>query len=94
MMSEEKDKRTAYSIYLTPRAANILEKYTEGSGYASKSRTVEEIILAFHEIYKATHTMQLENLAKNVNNPIVTVLLTAFQNVTARLNWPAKEPLS
>jgi hypothetical protein len=47
-MSE--DKRTPISIYLTPRAAMILREYNAGSGYGSKSRTVEEIILAFDAI--------------------------------------------
>jgi len=46
-----KKKRTPLSIYLSPRASTILKQYTDGSGYGSWSRTVEEIILAFDFTY-------------------------------------------
>lgn len=46
------EKRAGISIYLTPRAANILRDYNESSGYGSISRTVEEMILAFDAVYK------------------------------------------
>ena len=55
-MSEE--KRTPLSIYLTPRAAMVLRDYSEGSGYGSSSRTVEEIILAFDTVYKNMKTFK------------------------------------
>ena len=55
-MSEE--KRTPLSIYLTPRAAMVLRDYSEGSGYGSLSRTVEEIILAFDAVYKNMKTFK------------------------------------
>ena len=55
-MSEE--KRTPLSIYLTPRAAIVLRDYSEGSGYGSLSRTVEEIILAFDAVYKNMKTFK------------------------------------
>lgn len=47
----ESEKRTAISIYLTPKASAILREYSMGSGYGSLSRTVEEIILAFDFTY-------------------------------------------
>ena len=46
------EKRSAISVYLTPRTATLLRDYSMGSGYGSISRTVEEIILAFDGVYK------------------------------------------
>jgi hypothetical protein len=58
------EKRTPISIYRSPRAAVILGSYSRGSGYGSVSRTVEEIILAFDDIYKNMGSMhQLINAA-------------------------------
>ena len=91
-MSDE--KRTPISIYLTPRAATILRAYNTGSGYGSKSRTVEEIILAFDAI---------KETAKNYNNifrtlpsdlpnkrqnalMLLTALLQSIDNALSRLN--------
>lgn len=47
----DKKKRSPISIYLSPRAAIVLNQYSMGSGYGSVSRTVEEIILAFDFTY-------------------------------------------
>jgi len=49
----ESEKRTAISIYLTPKASVTLREYSVGSGYGSLSRTVEEIILAFDFTYNS-----------------------------------------
>ena len=67
-MSEE--KRTPLSIYLTPRAAMVLSNYSEGSGYGSLSRTVEEIILSFDAVYKNMNTIkQIEKvIPSDLNN--------------------------
>lgn len=52
----EPEKRTPISVYLTPKAAMILQEYNRGSLYGSVSRTVEEIILAFDAVYKNMQT--------------------------------------
>ena len=52
------EKRTPISVYLTPKAAMILQEYNMGSGYGSLSRTVEEIILAFDAVYKNMKTFK------------------------------------
>lgn len=41
--------KEAISVYLSPHAEKVLNKYVEESKY-SVSRTVEEIILAFHDL--------------------------------------------
>ena len=58
MWKISEEKRTPLSIYLTPRAAMVLRYYSEGSGYGSLSRTVEEIILAFDVVYKNMNTIK------------------------------------
>lgn len=50
-------KRSAISIYLTPRVAMLLRDYKTGSGYGSISRTVEEIILAFDGVYETMQSL-------------------------------------
>jgi len=54
----EPEKRTAISIYLTPRAYVILRAYNQGSCYGSLSRTVEEMILAFESVYENMQSFQ------------------------------------
>ena len=91
-MSDE--KRTPISIYLTPRAAMVLKAYNSGSGYGSKSRTVEEIILAFDAINetrknfnKMFRTMSAD-LPNNRQNALMllTALLQSIENALSRLN--------
>jgi len=63
----EPEKRTPISVYLTPKAAMILQEYNRGSLYGSLSRTVEEIILAFDAVYKNMQTFnQLSRFKMNV----------------------------
>ena len=91
-MSE--DKRTPISIYLTPRAAMILRAYNSGSGYGSKSRTVEEIIFAFDAINETikslTNTFRElpPDLQKKRENALIilTGLLQSIDNAVSRLN--------
>ncbi len=91
-MSEE--KRTPISIYLTPRAATILRAYNTGSGYGSKSRTVEEIILAFDAISETTKnfnnmfgTLSSDGPNKKQNAPMMlTAFLQSISNALSRLN--------
>ena len=91
-MSEE--KRTPISIYLTPRAAMLLRAYNTGSGYASKSRTVEEIILAFDAIketekkYNAIFRTLPSDLPNKRQNALMllTALLQTIDNALSRLN--------
>lgn len=91
-MSEE--KRTPISIYLTPRAAMILKAYNTGSGYGSKSRTVEEIILAFDAINETIKNFS--NMAKTLPSDLktkresalvmLTGLLQSIDNALSRVN--------
>ena len=91
-MSE--DKRTAISIYLTPRAAMILKAYNTGSGYGSKSRTVEEIILAFDAINETTKNFAKifgalpADLQKKRESALIilTGFLQSIDNALSRLN--------
>jgi len=94
MSSEE--KRIPYSVYLTPKAASILNGYVKGSGYLSASRTVEEMVLAFDFIYKS-----VAELGKLLNVPLdqqtqdqqtktlwaLFTLFSSINNATARLQW-------
>ncbi|HUU88008.1 MAG TPA: hypothetical protein VMX17_09685 [Candidatus Glassbacteria bacterium] len=91
-MSEE--KRTPISIYLTPRAAMILRAYNAGSGYGSKSRTVEEIILAFDAINETVKSFNKffgtlpSDLQKKRESALIalTGLLQSVDNAVSRLN--------
>ncbi len=91
------EKRTPISIYLSPRASMILISYSLGSGYGSISRTVEEIILAFDDVYKNLDSMrQLINAVPT--NPMteqekaavsliaVVSVLQTLSNVVSRLS--------
>ena len=88
------EKRTPISIYLTPRAAMILRAYNTGSGYGSKSRTVEEIIFAFDAIKETgkkyndifrTFPSDLPNKRQNALM-LLTALLQTIDNALSRLN--------
>jgi hypothetical protein len=90
------EKRVPYSVYLTPKAASILNCYVKGSGYVSVSRTVEEIILCFDSIYKSVKDIgMLANLptgqqSQEQQNRLLYALLTflsSIQNATSRLAW-------
>ena len=94
MSSEE--RRVPYSVYLTPKAASILNCYVKGSGYVSVSRTVEEIVLCFDSIYKSVQDIgKLANLpasqqSQEQQNRLLYALLTflsSIQNATSRLAW-------
>lgn len=89
-----KEKRVAYSIYLTPKASSILNGYAKGSGYVSVSRTVEEIILAFDSIYKSVQAIgKLANVPPSQKTPeqqselllALFTFLSSIQNATSRL---------
>jgi hypothetical protein len=85
----ESEKRTAISVYLTPRAAMTLRDYNEGSGYGSLSRTVEEIILAFDTTYKTVKDTlktlnQFKDKGKMTDNDRLTfflIFLASLQNI-------------
>ena len=90
------EKRIAYSVYLTPKAASILNGYAKGSGYVSVSRTVEEIVMCFDSIYKSVQ--DIGKLAKTppLQQPpdqqsrlllALFTFLSNIQNATSRLNW-------
>jgi len=90
------EKRVPYSVYLTPKAASILNGYAKGSGYVSVSRTVEEIILCFDSIYKSVQDIgKLANLPSTQQTPdqqnrlllALFTFLSNIQNATSRLAW-------
>jgi len=90
------EKRVAYSVYLTPKAASILNGYAKGSGYVSVSRTVEEIVLCFDSIYKSVqdisriaNTPPLQQPQDQQNKLLLALFtfLSNIQNATSRLNW-------
>ena len=90
------EKRVAYSVYLTPKAASILNGYARGSGYVSVSRTVEEIVLCFDSIYKSVQaigmlaSVPLDQQTQDQQRQLLLALFTFLsniQNVTSRLNW-------
>lgn len=58
MKSISEPKSYPVSAYLSPRAYNALEKFHRGSLYGSMSRTIEEIILAFVDIYSLATTLE------------------------------------
>ena len=98
-MSAE-EKRVPYSVYLTPKAASILNCYAKGSGYVSVSRTVEEIVLCFDSIYKSVQDIgKLANLpagqqTQEQQNRLLYALLTflsSIQNATSRLKWDEEQ---
>ena len=52
-MSERGSATKPISVYLSPKASNILTAYVNNSGYGSTSRTVEEMILSYNASYNA-----------------------------------------
>ncbi len=58
-MSEKGSATKPISVYLSPKASNILTKYVNHSGYGSTSRTVEEMILSYNSAYNAMLTWLL-----------------------------------
>jgi hypothetical protein len=94
--SQSDEKRVPYSVYLTPKAASILNGYAKGSGYVSVSRTVEEIILSFDSIYKSVQAIgELASLPPTQQNQeqqnrlllALFTFLSSIQNATSRLAW-------
>jgi hypothetical protein len=84
----ESEKRKPISVYLTPKAAVALRKYNMGSGYASVSRTVEEIILAFDAVYmnmqtftQFTQTSLRADLSNDKKAEYFLLLLTTLLNI-------------
>jgi hypothetical protein len=71
------------SIYLSPLASDILSQYVKKSGYGSISRTVEEIILAFDDVYSivATQDHLVNQQAKN--DPEIIPAILSYANSTS-----------
>lgn len=84
-------KRAPYSVYLTPKANEILKNYVAGSEYGSASRTIEEIILTFDFIYKILKNSKkdllviLSNVPKEGQVMVLTSLLSNIENSLLRL---------
>lgn len=72
----------------------ILKAYNTGSGYGSKSRTVEEIILAFDAINETIKNFgnMFRSLPSDLPNKrqnalvLLTALLQSIDNALSRLN--------
>lgn len=97
----ESEKRTAISIYLTPRASAILREYSMGSGYGSLSRTVEEIILAFDFTYNtvkdtgkhlAQNPESKKPLTDNEKLSLFLAVSLALANIDNAISRLYKEP--
>jgi len=100
----ESEKRTPISIYLTPKASMVLKEYSQGSGYGSLSRTVEEIILAFDSTYDtlkqamnwltslSTDKKELTVGEKATFFALVIMFLTNISNAMSRLNKESTLP--
>ena len=58
-MSVRSSATKPISVYLSPKASNILTAYVKNSGYGSTSRTVEEMILSYNSAYYAMLTWLL-----------------------------------
>lgn len=76
VMPQKSEKTsTAISVYLSPRAAEVLKKYYENSGFGSISRTVEEMILSYDKIYTTLVSSLASSGVKTFfSNPAVVVM--------------------
>jgi len=100
----ESEKRTPISIYLTPKASMVLKEYSQGSGYGSLSRTVEEIILAFDSTYDTLKQAMnwVTSLSKEKKEltatekasffVLVIMFLSNINNAMSRLNKEKRLP--
>ncbi|MDH5687921.1 MAG: hypothetical protein OEZ48_08680 [Candidatus Bathyarchaeota archaeon] len=57
-------KSKAISVYLSPKAKEILDRYYQNSGFGSISRTVEELILSYDKIYTTTLSIMAQTGVK------------------------------
>lgn len=75
----------AISVYLSPRANEVLKRYVENSGFGSVSRTVEEIILAYDKMYNnflgSLATGDIQTLFKNpmAMSMLFLMMITNFE---------------
>jgi hypothetical protein len=61
---------TAISVYLSPKANDILKRYVENSGWGSVSRTVEELILCYDKLYNGfISSLAATNVQQFFSNP-------------------------
>lgn len=54
--SEKTQSSKAVSVYLSPVAQKVLYQYVKSSGYGSTSRTIEEIITNYNNVYNTLMT--------------------------------------
>jgi len=81
----KKSRRTsnAISVYLSPRAKQVLDQYHENSGFGSLSRTVEELILTYDKIHKTLlSAIATSGLQKFFSNP-VTIVVTFLMMINS-----------
>ena len=68
-MSEKKTKpaekkKQPYSVYLSPKADSILRELEAFSQFGSYSRTIEEIILAYNDVYDLIQSITPDQLLR------------------------------
>ena len=79
-MSQSRSTSKAVSVYLSPLAKEVLDQYVKNSGYGSISRTVEEMILSYHNCYTTIlTTLAASDVFSVFQNPETTRIL--FFNV-------------
>lgn len=74
-MSNKGTSSKPVSVYLSPKASEILKQYVINSGFGSASRTVEEIILSYHKAYTALLSHIVARDVKSFFDPNSTALL-------------------
>lgn len=90
----ERTGTKAISVYLSPKAARILENYVTNSGYGSTSRTIEEMLLSYDTIYNAyLSTLYFKGIEKTVTDPSSASLLFAniMNSFTLRCGTPLEK---
>jgi hypothetical protein len=95
-MSIETSRATPVSVYLSPRAASVLKKYTDNSGFGSVSRTVEEMILAYDKIYTSLiTTLASSSIQQFFTNPqmMISTFLMMMNNLNLNDGSPYEQIL-
>ena len=81
-MSESARASIPISVYLSPKAKSVLDLYILNSGFGSLSRTVEEMILSYHQSYQAILSSLSQGADPIIQNPraALTLLLVILSN--------------
>jgi len=72
------DSRKAYSVYLSPKAAGVLEEFNRNSGFGSCSRTFEEVLLAYNDVYEIIKAFDFSSIPRQLldspDNPLSAIV--------------------